>query len=95
MSDINKNSDLSISLKPKARLLKTLGEELISSETVALIELVKNAYDADAKNVLIKFSGDIKVGAGSVTIFVLVPTLPRGNAYSPVGWACGLCPPLI
>ncbi len=69
MTDINKISDQSISLRPKARLLKTLGEELISSETIALIELVKNAYDADAKNVLIKFSGDIKVGAGSVTIF--------------------------
>lgn len=35
-------------LRPRARILRTLGDELISSETVAVIELVKNAYDADA-----------------------------------------------
>lgn len=48
------------SLRPKARVLKALGEELISSETVAIIELVKNAYDADAKNVAICFERDDK-----------------------------------
>lgn len=58
----------SIPLRPKARILKTLGEELISSETVALIELVKNAYDADAKNVLISFSGELKEGSGTVEV---------------------------
>ena len=36
------DTDESFALRPKARILKTLGEELISSETVALIELVKN-----------------------------------------------------
>lgn len=29
-------------LRPRARIMRTLGEELISSETVAVIELVKN-----------------------------------------------------
>ncbi|MCU7843288.1 MAG: ATP-binding protein [Candidatus Thiodiazotropha sp. (ex Monitilora ramsayi)] len=62
------DSDGAIALRPKARLLKTLGEELISSETVALIELVKNAYDADAENVLISFSGDLKERKGSVEV---------------------------
>jgi len=51
-------------LRPKARILKTLGEELISSETVALIELVKNSYDADAETVLIKFN-NMNSGTGS------------------------------
>jgi len=51
-------------LRPKARILKTLGEELISSETVALIEMVKNSYDADAETVLIKFN-DLKSESGS------------------------------
>ena len=32
----------------KARLLEQLGEQLIKNESIALIELVKNAYDADA-----------------------------------------------
>ena len=34
--------------KLKARLLKLLGEELIASQHLAMFELVKNAYDADA-----------------------------------------------
>jgi hypothetical protein len=34
--------------------MSTLGEELISNERVALTELVKNAYDADASLVLIR-----------------------------------------
>lgn len=34
--------------RPRARLLSILGEQLISDQTVGLIELVKNAYDADA-----------------------------------------------
>lgn len=42
-------------LKPRARILRTLGEELISSETVAVIELVKNSYDADASHILVNF----------------------------------------
>ena len=58
----------SLVLRPKARILKTLGEELISSETVALIELVKNAYDADAENVLISFSGDLQDGEGCIEV---------------------------
>lgn len=40
--------------RPRARLMLTLGSELISSPTVALAELVKNSYDADASYVLIK-----------------------------------------
>jgi len=63
-----RGSHEAIPLRPKARILKTLGEDLISSETVALIELVKNAYDADAENVLISFSGDLKEGNGVVEV---------------------------
>lgn len=32
--------------RPRARLIKTIGEELISDDKVAIIELVKNSYDA-------------------------------------------------
>lgn len=42
------------SMRPKARLLRTLGSELISSDKVALTELIKNSYDADAQRVLIR-----------------------------------------
>ena len=44
-------------LRPRARLLNSIGAELISSEIVAVIELVRNSYDADATRVEIVFSG--------------------------------------
>lgn len=40
--------------KPRARLLLQLGDQLIKNENVALLELIKNSYDADARNVTIK-----------------------------------------
>lgn len=45
-------------LRPRARLISLIGEELISDELVALVELVKNSYDADASVVHVKFEGD-------------------------------------
>lgn len=40
-----------LSFKPRARLMLQLGEQLIRNESIALLELVKNAYDADASRV--------------------------------------------
>jgi signal transduction histidine kinase len=37
--------------RPRARLLQLLGDQLIGSPRLALFELVKNAYDADADSV--------------------------------------------
>lgn len=34
--------------KARARVLKQLGEQLIKTESIALLELIKNSYDADA-----------------------------------------------
>ncbi len=45
----------SIAFQPRARLLKLIGQELISDEVVAISELVKNAHDADAHKVTISF----------------------------------------
>ena len=42
--------------RPRARLMTTLGLELISSDVVAITELVKNSYDADARVVLIRLT---------------------------------------
>jgi signal transduction histidine kinase len=43
-----------VPIRAKARLVRTLlGDEMVSNEVVALVELVKNAYDADAKKVKI------------------------------------------
>src|SRR6266850_450826 len=39
-------------------LLKNLvGKDLINDDNIAVVELVKNAYDAGSKSVLIKFEG--------------------------------------
>jgi len=46
--------------KPRARIIKTIGEELISNDNVAVIELVKNSYDAESPIVDITFKGAIK-----------------------------------
>jgi len=40
--------------RPRARVIQALGSDLISSESVALSELVKNSYDADATRVLVR-----------------------------------------
>jgi signal transduction histidine kinase len=56
-------------LRPLARLLRTLGTDLISNERVALIELVKNSFDADASAVLVRFNGPLIDGGGSVEIW--------------------------
>ena len=35
-------------MRPRARLIGRVGDELTSDEPVAVVELVKNAYDADS-----------------------------------------------
>ena len=42
--------------QPRARILRLLGEELISDEIIAVAELVKNAHDADARTCTIRFT---------------------------------------
>jgi Histidine kinase-, DNA gyrase B-, and HSP90-like ATPase. len=44
------------SFKPRARLLKLLGDQLIGTPQLAVFELVKNSYDADAEKVEIVIS---------------------------------------
>lgn len=58
MSDINIYHDsndiiATLNFKPRARLLLQLGDQLIRNESIALTELVKNSYDADANKVSI------------------------------------------
>ena len=55
-------------LRPRAHIIRMLGDELISNDTVAVTELVKNSYDADATRVCIRFSGDIGNGEGSIEV---------------------------
>lgn len=62
------NSKAGQAFRPRARIIRILGEELISSETVAIIELVKNAYDADASHVLIRFAAPLEEDRGCIEV---------------------------
>ena len=44
---------LQMPFKPRAQILLQLGEQLIKNENIAMLELVKNSYDADAKKVIV------------------------------------------
>lgn len=46
-----------VRFRPRARLVSVLGEHLISDQAVGLVELVKNAYDADATEVEVQILG--------------------------------------
>lgn len=41
--------------KPYARLMNILGDQLITDRKVAVVEIAKNSYDADAESVKVKF----------------------------------------
>lgn len=47
--------DKTLKIRPYARLLTMLGEQLIKNEQIALAELIKNSYDADAEWVKVRF----------------------------------------
>jgi C4-dicarboxylate-specific signal transduction histidine kinase len=57
-----------LAFRPRARLVSILGEHLISDQAVALVELVKNAYDADARSVRIGILGTDDPESARVTI---------------------------
>ncbi len=85
--------------RPKARLISTIGSEIIKDNYAAIIELVKNSYDADANKVEISFSvrdnnliiiiKDDGIGMSKETIFDkwLVPATDDKlvNKFSPKG----------
>jgi signal transduction histidine kinase len=56
-----------VEFRPRARLLKLIGAELISDEVLAITELVKNSHDADASGVIVEFRG-VTGTNGKITI---------------------------
>jgi len=57
MTEINQSQNIStkVPFKVAARTAKLLGLENFSNEEGAIIELVKNTYDADSENCLLIF----------------------------------------
>jgi signal transduction histidine kinase len=54
--------------KPRARMLLLLGEQLIRDPGIAVFELVKNAYDADATRVTVELNEVDDAEAGRIII---------------------------
>lgn len=54
--------------KVRARLLEQLGDQLIKNESIALMELIKNAYDADATEVNVVMENIDNSEKGVITI---------------------------
>lgn len=63
--------DKVLKIRPYARLITMLGDQLIKNERIALVELIKNAYDADAEWVkvcFLNFNDDFTVNLDSKII---------------------------
>lgn len=58
----------SVSFRPHARLIRLLGDELISDEVIAVVELVKNGYDADATHLVVALHNITKAETGYICI---------------------------
>ncbi|HTS16665.1 MAG TPA: ATP-binding protein [Verrucomicrobiae bacterium] len=56
-----------LSFKISPRLIDLFGRELVARAEAAIAELVKNAYDSDAKHVHLKFEG-VKKSGGTLII---------------------------
>ncbi|OWY26926.1 sensor histidine kinase [Herbaspirillum robiniae] len=65
-------------LRPRARIIRTIGDQLISGPEAALIELVKNAYDADSPLVHITITPQNSDRASKDSIVVI----DRGHGMS-------------
>lgn len=57
-----------IGFRPKARIILQLGDQLIRSESIAMLELIKNSYDACAKKVVIKMKNLDDPESGAIII---------------------------
>src|SRR5260221_775113 len=63
-------SGTSYGFRPAARIVHTIGASLIKDSAAAVMELVKNSYDADASEVRIEFSKISKGDASSIKVAV-------------------------
>ena len=62
------NTDTTYKIRPAGRHLLTIGRDLIQDNYAAVIELVKNAYDADSPHVNIEFKKNPNISEYSIII---------------------------
>lgn len=61
-----------LNFKTNALLKNLVGKDLINDDNIAIVELVKNAYDAGAENVLVRFEGFSDKGKTSASSRVVI-----------------------
>lgn len=66
-ADDNQTKSNEFPFRPRARILQLLGDELIGSPRLAVFELVKNAYDADASRVDVYLNG-LETGSPAIVV---------------------------
>lgn len=54
--------------KPYARLMNIIGDQLITDKKVAVIEIIKNCYDADAEPVKVRFGNMNNIGFNDLPV---------------------------
>lgn len=64
---ISKHDNENVRFSVDAKIVDRLGKQLVAKKTTALSELIKNAYDADARKAIVAFDGTEKPG-GRITI---------------------------
>jgi signal transduction histidine kinase len=61
MGNVNMMNSKSLEFKISSGLKDIIGKDLITDDYVAVFELVKNSYDAKAKNVILTFEDDLLI----------------------------------
>jgi signal transduction histidine kinase len=69
-------------IRPAGRHILTIGSELIKDRYAAVVELVKNAFDADSPEVNIKFSAFEKKVAEKTAQFIKIVIADKGHGMS-------------
>ena len=59
---------LRLSFHPRARIIRTIGDRLISGPEAAVIELIKNSHDADSSFARVTFIPPLKKDAGFILV---------------------------
>lgn len=67
-------------IRPAARLIRTIGQDLIKDVYAAIVELVKNAYDADSPNAIVSFNYD----ESAQRLLIVVKDYGHGMDYDTV-----------
>ena len=67
-----------LNFKTNTLLKNLVGKDLINDDNIAIVELVKNAYDAGAEDVLVRFDGFTQQGVTSTGSRLVIADKGRG-----------------